>query len=164
MLNISRNKRASRLQAYLLPTIAAPLLLLSFSISANHEVFKTKQGAAIFGFDPVAYFTLGEAKEGSKEISVEFIGATWRFVSPENRELFIATPSMYIPQYGGFCAWGTRLGGGHVTPDPGTWKIVNEKLYLFVNRAAEARWDIKQPKTQSANRNWEVNKAILLKQ
>jgi len=164
MLNIHRNKRAPHLLAYLLPTIAAPLLLLSFSISADHEVFKSNQGVAIYGFDPVAYFTLEKAKEGSKDISVEFLGATWQFVSQENRELFLADPGRYIPQYGGHCAWGTRLSSGHVAPDPVSWKIVDGKLYLFVNHSANARWDIKQPKTQSANRKWEVNKATLLQQ
>ena len=164
MLNIHRKKSAPHLLSYLLLTIASLLLLLSFSISADHEVFKSKQGVVIYGFDPVAYFTLGEAKEGSKDISIEFLDGTWRFVSEANRELFLADPDRYIPQYGGHCAWGTRLSSGHVAPDPGSWKIVDGKLYLFTNHAANSRWDIKQSKTQRADRKWEEQKAILLQQ
>ena len=164
MLNTFRVKRAPCLNSYLSLTIASSLLLLSFSANADHTLFKSNQGVVIYGFDPVAYFTLGEAKEGSKDISVEFLGGTWRFVSEANRELFLADPSKYIPQYGGHCAWGTRLGGGHQVPDPGSWRIVDGKLYLFYNHAANTRWDIKQPKTQSADRKWEENKAFLLQQ
>jgi YHS domain-containing protein len=164
MLNIYSNKRTPHLQSYLSLTIASLLLLLSLSAGADHKLFKSNQGVVIYGFDPVAYFTLGKAREGSKDISVEFLGGTWRFVSEANRELFLADPEKYIPQYGGHCAWGIVRDDGHVETEPNSWRIVDGKLYLFRNHAANSRWDIKNPKTQSANREWEENKAILLQQ
>ena len=45
---------------------------------------------AIKGYDPVAYFTKSRAVEGSKDITAEWLGATWQFSSTEHRELFAA--------------------------------------------------------------------------
>jgi hypothetical protein len=78
--------------------------------------------------------------------------------------LFLADSEKYIPQYGGHCAWGIVRNDGHIEPEPKSWRIVDGKLYLFRNHAANSRWDIKNPKTQSANRKWEGNKAVLLQQ
>ena len=121
----------------------------------------SNQEVVIYGFDPVAYFTAGKAMEGSKDIRLEFLGGTWRFVSEKNRELFIADPGKYIPQYGGHCAWGIKT-DGHIEPEPKSWRIVDGKLYLFYNHAAQSRWDKKQVFVGNADRKWEEQKAILL--
>ncbi len=165
MLDTYRKKGTPQLQSLLSLTIAFSfaLLFLSFSVSAGHEVFKSNQEVAICGFDPVAYFTLGKPTEGSKDISVEFLGGTWRFVSEENRDLFLADPGSYIPQYGGHCAWGIK-NDEHLDTEPKSWRIVEGKLYLYRNHAAHSRWDKHQTFVGNANRKWEQQKAILLQQ
>ena len=163
MLNIYRDKGKPHLRLFLSQAIVSLLLLMSFGISADHEMFKSNQGVVIYGFDPVAYFTLGKAIEGSKDISLELLGGTWRFVSEENRELFLADPGSYIPQYGGHCAWAIK-NDRHTETEPDSWRIVDGKLYLFKNDAAQSRWDIKQSFVPAANRRWEKNKTILLQQ
>ncbi|HZE82850.1 MAG TPA: YHS domain protein, partial [Puia sp.] len=40
----------------------------------------------------------------------------------------------YEPQYGGWCAYAMGKDGSKVEVDPGTFKIVNGKLFLFYNR------------------------------
>jgi YHS domain-containing protein len=126
-------------------------------------MFMSKQDVVIYGFDPVAYFTLGKATEGSKDISLEFLGGTWRFASEENRELFLADPGSYIPQYGGHCAWGIKF-EPHRETDPDSWRIFEGKLYLYNNDAAQSRWDINNTFVHIGNRKWEKQKAILLQQ
>jgi hypothetical protein len=163
MLNIHKIVSALNLQSFLSFTIACAVLLLSFSSSAGHEVFKSNQGVVIYGFDPVAYFTLGKATEGSKDISAVFLGGTWRFVSEENRALFLADPGSYIPQYGGHCAWGTKF-DQHVETEPDSWRIVDGKLYLYRNHAVQSRWDSHQSFVHTANRRWEEQESILLQQ
>jgi hypothetical protein len=162
MLSVCKRKKASHFRIFL-PVLASSLLLVCFAAKADHELFTSNQGVVIYGFDPVAYFTEGKATEGAKDISVDLFGGTWRFASEENREIFIADPSSYIPQYGGHCAWGIKT-DGHIETEPDSWRIVDGKLYLFRNHAAQSRWDVKQTFVPNANRKWEMNKSILLQQ
>jgi YHS domain-containing protein len=85
---------------------------------------------ALGGHDPVGYFTAGKHLPGQAGIKTEYGGATYRFISDENRALFIKDPGKYAPQFGGFCANGIAYGipwGG----DADTWKIIDGKLYIF---------------------------------
>jgi YHS domain-containing protein len=91
-------------------------------------------GLAIEGYDPVAYFTTGKAVEGNKKFSYAIDGATYRFVSSSNLDLFKAMPSKYRPQYGGWCAYAMGSSGEKVDIDPQTFKILDGKLYLFYNK------------------------------
>jgi YHS domain-containing protein len=92
-------------------------------------------GIAIKGYDPVAYFTKGEAVKGKKDLAVYHQGVTYYFSSVENKEAFKKNPSAYEPQYGGWCAYAMGAKGEKVSVDPETFKIINNKLYLFYNRA-----------------------------
>jgi hypothetical protein len=47
-------------------------------------------GIAIAGYDAVAYFTLQNAIKGDSDIQLEWNGATWYFLSKDNRKLFEA--------------------------------------------------------------------------
>jgi len=161
MWNVYRIGRIRFSELFLPITISSLFLLISFDVSADHRIFMSKQGVVIYGFDPVAYFTEGKAIEGSKDISLEFLGGTWRFISEENRELFVTDPGSYIPQYGGHCAWGIKT-DGHIEPEPKSWRIVDGKLYLYYNHAAQSRWDKKQVFVSNADRKWEEQKAIML--
>ena len=59
-----------------------------------------RAGAAIHGFDPVAYFDDSAAVKRSKGFSSLWQGATWRFASAENKAKFERDPARYAPQYG----------------------------------------------------------------
>lgn len=61
-----------------------------------------KDGNAIKGYDPVAYFTLGHSTKGKKEYQFEWNNARWLFVNNEHLALFKENPSKYAPQYGGY--------------------------------------------------------------
>lgn len=97
-------------------------------------------GLAVDGYDPVAYFTAGKPMEGSKEFSFEWRGATWRFASAANRDLFAAAPEKYAPQYGGYCAWAVSQ-GYTADADPQAWKIVDGRLYLNYDKKVQATWE-----------------------
>jgi YHS domain-containing protein len=86
-------------------------------------------GVAIKGYDPVAYFTESKPVKGLKEFELKHEGATYRFASAANRDLFQANPSKYLPQYGGYCAW--AVSKGHTAGiSPNAWKVLDGKLYL----------------------------------
>jgi len=116
------------------------IILLSGTIAAAGEVNASGwSGAAIDGTDPVAYFTKGRAVEGSKEFTMKWRGATWRFASAENLAAFKAAPEEYAPQYGGYCAWAVSQGYS-AKIDPDAWKIVDGKLYLNYSKGVQQRW------------------------
>ncbi len=48
--------------------------------------------------------------------------------------MFAANPTRFEPQYGGWCAYAMGASGDKVDVDPETFKIVNDKLYLFYNK------------------------------
>jgi len=111
-------------------------------------------GLAIYGYDPVAYFTENEPREGAAAFELSWAGATWRFSNEGNRDAFMQDPSVYEPRYGGYDP--IAIGNGVPTPGhPGVWLVHNQRLYVFhseTNRAlfmssaaeaiqrAEGRW------------------------
>lgn len=120
------------------------IIALFFSAAvqaADKDIYSDKNGA-IRGADPVAYFSL-ESKQGavigSDKLTYEYKGATWKFISDENRKKFISNPDKYTPQYGGYCAFAISHGFTKAV-DPNYWKIVDEKLYLNYNETAYKKW------------------------
>ncbi len=143
--------------------VRAPLIVLLALIAtvigtagpalAIDPVFN-ESGTAIRGYDPVAYFTEGEAVEGSAEFVTEYNGAQWRFASAENRDRFAAAPETYAPQYGGYCAWAVA-NNYTASTDPDAWTIKDGKLYLNYSKFVRARWAVdKSGNIAKANKNW----------
>lgn len=114
---------------------------------------------AIQGYDPVAYFTDNTAKEGKKEFSYVYDGVTYRFATAQHLQLFKSGPGKYQPQYGGWCAYAMGATGEKVDVDPGTFKLVDGKLYLFYNRFfnnTKKSWDKDEAALkQKADANWQ---------
>jgi hypothetical protein len=112
---------------------AFALAVLLFSVAAvAGDAPKVNAGPdriAIRGYDPVAYFTDGQAVKGSEEFEYEWLDVRWRFASLKHRNLFTENPEHYAPQYGGFCS-GAMAFGDTVVGNPNAWAIVDGKLYL----------------------------------
>jgi len=96
-------------------------------------------GLVIRGYDPVAYFTEGRPVPGRADISVEYEGGKYLFATIANRDKFNANPEMYVPQYGGYCAYGVAV-GKKFDIDPSSWRIVNAKLYFNLNPMILEKW------------------------
>lgn len=118
-------------------------------------------GLAIDGYDPVAYFTEQKPVKGSPEFRVEFEGSTFQFGSAVHRDAFVADPSKYVPQYGGYCAYGMAR-GYKAKIDPAAFTVVSHKLYLNYSEAVRSRWLADVPGyIQKADANWpEVQMSI----
>lgn len=87
---------------------------------------------ALHGYDPVAYFRQGAPVRGSDSLVHVHEGAAYRFSSQAHLEAFAREPARYLPQYGGFCAYGVSV-GKKFDGDPNLWKIEDGKLYLNLN-------------------------------
>ena len=133
------------------------LLLLAWAagsaLAMSPPVFSDDDGA-IRGYDPVAYFSEGAPTQGSPDFTHEWMGAEWRFVSAENRDLFAADPEAYAPQYGGYCAWAASR-GYLASIDPDAWDIHDGKLYLNYSRLLHLRWALdKSGNIAKGDANW----------
>ena len=85
---------------------------------------------AIQGYDPVAYFTLQRATPGVAQFGYDWDEHHWQFSNAKHRDLFVADPVRYAPQFANFCA--VALARGEVLPaNPEYWLISEGKLYLF---------------------------------
>ena len=121
---------------------------------AQKAPINTESGAAIRGYDPVAYHRELQPVKGSEQFTASWKGATWRFASAQNRDLFKANPERYAPQYGGYCAYGVA-GGYTVGIDPDAWSVVNGKLYLNYSPGVQASWKQDVPGyIRKADANW----------
>ena len=114
-------------------TSLAALVLLSVSAFAGDLVnVSGASKAAVSGYDTVAFFTDAKAVNGSPFIAEEYQGATYFFATEEHKALFTANPAHYVPQFGGYCAFGVGL--NKLFPvDISTWQVRNDKLYLNLN-------------------------------
>lgn len=116
----------------------------------------TTDGLALKGYDPVAYFTVGEATPGAEQYTYHWQGASYRFASTDNLESFKNDPEKYLPQYGGYCAYAMSL-NRIADIDPDRWAIVEGKLYLNNNFFAHTLWSVnKSGNIASADKNWAV--------
>ena len=119
--------------------LAAAAMVFYISASAQDAAQRSKlynldDDIAIQGYDPVAYFVQHKAIKGSKNLAVKHQGVIYYFSSETNKAEFMKNPSMYEPQYGGWCAYAMGAKGEKVSVDPKTYKIIGGKLYLFYNR------------------------------
>jgi hypothetical protein len=111
------------------------LFVTSLVSAATTEriVVDPRTGLAIYGFDPVAYFTDATASVGREELELSYGRAVWRFRNAGNRAAFTHDPDVYMPQFGGYdpimLAQGVATAG-----HPHLWVIAQNRLYLFSNR------------------------------
>ena len=129
------------------------LVFMPLVFAGQPETFATADGA-IRGYDPVAYFTMGEPTRGKDKFTTKWQGAIYKFSSAENLALFKSEPNRYAPQYGGYCAYAVSRGATANT-EPEAWTIVNGKLYLNFSLSVKKRWSKDIPgNIKAANNNW----------
>ena len=92
-------------------------------------------GLALYGFDPVAYFTDVKPMVGRPEFELSFAGAVWRFRNEGNRAAFVDRPDVYMPRFGGYDPLAV-VRGVAVPGDPQLWLVAQQRLFLFQTRAS----------------------------
>ncbi len=104
------------------------ILFNSFFFAQNTNV--DKNNIALKGYDVVSYFYLEKPVKGTAEIVYEYKGTKYLFANKVYHRLFRTEPKKYIPQYGGWCAYG--IAKGKKSPiNPNAYIISDNKLYLF---------------------------------
>lgn len=133
------------------------LIFLSSALQAGaggQRVNRARNGLAIDGYDPVAYFVESRPVRGLADFEYEWNGARYRFATAANRERFAQEPARYLPQYGGFCAFAVSR-GYTADIDPEAWSVVNGRLYLNYSRRVQRMWQEDVPgNIKKADGNW----------
>jgi len=119
---------------YLAITVAAVALAIT---AQAKELVNTAgaSGIAVGGFDTVAFFTDKKPVNGDPGISSSYHGATYIFASKEHKDLFDASPEQYLPQCGGFCAFGVSVNALFPVDIVHTWQVRDGKLYFNLNKS-----------------------------
>ncbi len=127
---------------------------LAADIAGKSLVLKTKDGLAIQGYDPVAYFTENKAVKGNAKFISEYEGAKYFFVSAEHKALFDGNPAKYAPAYGGYCGYAASI--NRLSPISPEWfQIEDGKLILQHNRKAFDLFNKElKENTVKADANW----------
>ena len=139
-----------------------PSLLLLLALSASLQLAAQnqpkvnidKKNLAVQGYDLIAYFEDHKPVKGSDEFSYKYESATYQFASKAHLSTFKKNPEKYLPQYGGFCAYGVSRGYA-VGIDPDAWSIVDGKLYLNYSLKVQKTWSEDKPGyIKKADVNW----------
>jgi YHS domain-containing protein len=96
------------------------------------------------GHDVVSYFTRGLPLLGSAQYTSQYQGVSFRFENAEHQALFDQDPARYLPQFGGFCAQG-MAGAKAMRGNPLVWRLHDDKLYLFSDKASLRAFETDQP-------------------
>ena len=142
-------------------TLVIVIFILNTSLFAQDKMANNLDNSniALHGYSPVSYLDLGLAQVGNKNYKSEHKKVAYYFTSKEQKSIFDKNPSKYLPQYGGFCAFGAYA-GAKFRVDPNKFLVKNGKYYLFLNNVeldAKQLWlaekNHQKLKTQ-ANKNW----------
>jgi YHS domain-containing protein len=136
----------------------SPAPMAGIDVNTTRGLTLAGPGLALRGYDPVAYFTEGKPVIGTATYTATYNGATYQFATEAHLQAFKANPAQYVPQYGGFCAFGVAV-GAKFDGDPEIWKIEDGKLYLNLNPAIQEQWEKDIPgHITKADTNWPVIK------
>lgn len=86
---------------------------------------------ALQGYSPVSYLDLGLAQKGVKEHKATYDGIAYYFTSADQKKTFEANPKKYLPQYGGYCAFGVYV-GAKFRVDPNKFVVKDGKYFLYL--------------------------------
>lgn len=148
------SRRFLALSLIAVASLALPLAGQSPDPAARVLVNTDKQGLALGGHDPVAFFTEARAVKGSPTHTVTWQGATYRFSSAGHRDAFEAEPAKYAPAFGGYCAYGASRGYA-ASVEIDTWQIVDGRLILNYSQSVKRRFnEDRAGYLQKADREW----------
>ena len=127
-------------------------LLLVAANAYSSEFVHSNVGAG--GYDVVAYHTEGSAMRGTGWHVATYDSTTYLFSTKKNRKIFLKNPEQYLPEYGGFCAYGLAVGKKFYA-DPTVWKIVDGKLYLNLDSKIQKKFESNlTANIEKADTNW----------
>ena len=143
-------------------SIFAAAATLAFSTAAfAADEFNVSNGLTLtgnplgmHGVDPVSMFHADAPVVGDATHTSQHQGVDYYFASAEAKSRFDEAPGDYLPQFGGFCAFGVFV-GKKLDGDVRFADIIDGKLYMFVNAAIFQKYlEDKDAVIAGANAKW----------
>ena len=88
----------------LISGVALSVAMATSALAAGVEINASSTRLAMQGYDPGAYFTVGEPTPGNWKMTSTHNDAQYRFASEENKIAFEKNLEAYLPAYVGYCA------------------------------------------------------------
>ncbi len=135
------------------------LALVMFSAISSFAAAKQllnldRNGVAIQGYDPVAFFTDSRPVKGDSQFQSDYNGAKYYFASADHKAAFDKEPAKYEPQFGGYCAYGVSH-GSRAPIKIEAWQIVNGRLLMQYDLGVKDDFNKDQQGTlKKADQNW----------
>lgn len=140
--------------------VVTMMMVLSTNAMAQNKMANNVDDSkiALQGYSPVSYLDLGLAQKGVKEYKTTYEGLAYYFTSQDQKKTFEANPKKYLPQYGGYCAFGISV-GAKFRIDPNKYVVKDGKYFLFLYDLevdAQQLWLAGNHKelVQKADANW----------
>lgn len=111
---------------------AANWVLAADEYNVVNGLTLTGNTLGMHGVDPVSMFKSEAPMIGDAAHTAVHDGVDYYFASADTKAMFEADPAGFLPQFGGFCAFGVYV-GKKLDGDVRFADIVDGKLYLFVN-------------------------------
>ncbi len=125
-----------------------------FRRNAEQSALGARAGELLRGDDAVALATALEVTPDRAIYTVERDGVAYYFGTEESMDQFRENPDLYVPQFGGFCAYGVAQ-GKKLDANPHFAEIVDGRLYAFLNAAAFALYlEDREGTIEQAWENW----------
>jgi YHS domain-containing protein len=141
--------------AIVLALAAAPALAAT-AVPAQERILvnRDRDGLALQGHDPVAYFVDRKPVKGDARFRAVQRGAVYHFASREHLEMFEREPQKYEPAFGGYCGYAASI--NRLSPiSPEFWEIIDGRLVLQHNQKAWDAWhEDRAGNLRKADANW----------
>ncbi|HXI47876.1 MAG TPA: YHS domain-containing (seleno)protein [Steroidobacteraceae bacterium] len=142
-----------------LASVAVLSVTASYALAGD---FFEENGVALNSYDAISYFAQApEPIPGKKELSADYKGSKFYFVTNTHLHTFEANPERYAPQFGGFDAYGVSQ-GRKVAAHPRVFALVDGKLYMFSDVESRKNWkkDISGNVARASEQWSEVSKLV----
>lgn len=147
--------------------IALPIVLASAPSTSAFGLRPTEMtindtwtGAALDGYDPVAYFLDRQAVPGMSMHQMVHAGLVWHFVNEGNRAAFRDNPEAYVPAFGGYDPVAIAAGLA-VAGLPRFFLIVEDRVFLFRTEENRSIFAQRKELMADARRNWPEVRRLL---
>ncbi len=146
-----------KMKTSLFALITAVITIFSIHTSAD-SISNSTVGAG--GYDLVSYQDGKKPLPGNGNFVATVDGVNYIFSSKENLKKFNKNQNKYLPQYGGYCAYGTSVNKKFIG-DPNVWEVVDGKLYFNLDNSIKAIWVKDIPgNIKKADKNWKKIKNV----
>ncbi len=142
-------------------TLSIATFLITTMLAAQDKMANNIDNStiALQGYSPVSYLDLELAQRGNALFKSTHKKVVYYFTSADQKATFDKNPEKYLPQYGGYCAFGVYA-GAKFRVDPSKFIVKDGAYFLYLNNVeldAKQLWLAEKDHgklRKTADQNW----------